>query len=162
MPTTKPKPLSFASLIDPAKSQSLYTFSVSSPPFIQPGLAALLPNGATQYMIEARLVGSRITCFPPPTNTDQDVLILSHYKRLTALLKKDGWIPGGSAPTSARPVGGSEVFESYRKDDINLIITPSESFYRKFMHATELSTRFNLQNKSDRIALFQAILYGPQ
>lgn len=47
-----------------------------------------------------------------------------------------------------------------RRGNINVIVTPEMEFFDRFMAATELARRFNLMEKVDRIALFQAVLYG--
>lgn len=105
--------------------------------------------------------GSRVTCNPAPTDTDQDYLVV--------------------APGSGDPVGiavnilagagyrweGSEnyqdaasTFMSWRLDDVNFILTSDANFADKHRLATSLCKRFNLLQKADRIALFQAVLYG--
>jgi hypothetical protein len=46
------------------------------------------------------------------------------------------------------------------RDDVNLIATSDGDFFRRFLAATQVCIRLNLMNKEDRIALFQAVLYG--
>lgn len=46
------------------------------------------------------------------------------------------------------------------KGDVNLIVTQDNKFYDRFMAATSVAKRLNLLDKADRIALFQAVLYG--
>jgi len=100
-------------------------------------------------------VGSRVTCDPPPTNTDEDYLILVAANRFAALeveVVGQGFALGGSR------VG--DEFRSYKLEAVNLIVTTKAEFFDRFMAATSVAQRFNLLDKADRIALFQAVLYG--
>ncbi len=113
------------------------------------------------------MVGSRATCNPPPTKTDRDYLILLHTEFSMAdfarQLKADGFSldKGGTymGPESV-PNGQESQFYSFRKGDLNLIVTRSYIFHNKFLKATTLAKQFNLLKKVDRIALFQYVLYG--
>lgn len=102
-------------------------------------------------------VGSRITCDPAPVDTDEDWLVLVTdvpEKRM----KETGFGQEGSPEFyTGNDAGG---FRSWRKGDLNVITTQSDEFYRLFLTATYLAKRFNLLRKQDRIALFQAVLYG--
>src|ERR1700677_1421647 len=112
--------------------------------------------------LKVELVGSRITCNPPPTGTDQDYLILVKPRLLNPLMKflqVTEWEGGGSNP-GVMNHEEDDTFESYRKGDDNLIITTSETYFDKFMVATSVAKRFNLLKKEDRIILFDAVLYA--
>ena len=50
-------------------------------------------------------------------------------------------------------------FYSFRKDNINIIFTECEDFFKQFVKATEIAKEKNLLNKDDRIELFQEVLY---
>lgn len=107
------------------------------------------------------LVGSRITCNPPPIDTDQDYLVFvtnSNLNKLYAVLAQNGYICGGSRPNNLE----DDEFVSYKNvaGDINYIITTSKAYHSRFMAATSVAKRFNLLKKDDRIALFEAVLYG--
>ena len=110
--------------------------------------------------IEAILVepvGSRVTCKPAPTDTDCDWLVLcaqEHVQNHFAL-QADGWEIGGSEVDD-----GDDLFESWTKGEDNLIITNNVKFFLAFVAATSVCKRFNLLNKPDRIAVFQAVLYS--
>lgn len=112
------------------------------------------------------LVGSRVTCDPAPTDTDQDVLVLTTAElwdtSLGAELGLTGFDKGGSDC-------GNQVdylsqvplsFQSFTKDDLNLIITFDPEFFRRFMAATAVAKSLNLMGKDERVMLFQAVLYG--
>lgn len=53
----------------------------------------------------------------------------------------------------------SNIFHSWRKDQLNLIVTGSTEYFENFKKATNLATRLNLLNKPDRIALFEGICF---
>lgn len=110
-------------------------------------------------------VGSRITCNPPPTDTDEDWLCFlpaSEFKLFEeSLISIHGCEFGGSRiHAGGCLVGDPNSFQSYTLGEINVIATASEEFFDKFMQATEEAKSLNLLDKSDRIALFQKILYG--
>ena len=120
-----------------------------------------MPEGVTDFLgdtlISARPVGSRITCDPAPENTDEDWLVLIH-KDASETLRAAGYSQEGSPEFyTGNDAGG---FRSWRKGVINIITTESEEFFQLFLTATYLAKRFNLLRKADRIALFQAVLYG--
>lgn len=102
--------------------------------------------------------GSRFICTPAPTNTDEDwIILVENVDLFDASARSEGW----SAPQKMHDAEKyPEGFDSYRKDEVNLIVTSSENFYRRFGAATYVARRLNLLVKADRIALFQAVLYG--
>ena len=109
-----------------------------------------------------QLVGSRVTCIPPPTETDQDVLCFVEEGDVGDVingLESDGWKFDGSAEY-ANALHGGVGFRSYRHGEVNLILTSDFDFYSRFMAATSVAKRLNLLDKTDRIALFQAVIYG--
>ncbi len=104
-------------------------------------------------------VGSRVTCSPAPTDTDEDFLCLVPEKDggLEALSAHGFKQDGQPEFYTGNDNGG---FRSFRKDDVNVITTNDRDFFMLFLTATHLAKRFNLLKKADRIALFQAVLYG--
>ena len=111
---------------------------------------------------EVTLVGSRVTCDPAPTDTDQDVLCLVDLDKWPDLIEELTWdgftFDGNEAYANA--LEGGCGFRSYRNGEINLILTTDAEFHRRFIAATSVAKHLNLLNKADRIALFQAVLYG--
>lgn len=87
-------------------------------------------------------VGSRVTCDPAPTDTDQDVLVLVNLdlwgRHLEPLLITEKFEKGGS--DCGDPVGYLETtplsFQSFTLEELNLIVTFDEEFYHRFMAAT--------------------------
>lgn len=115
-------------------------------------------------MLSAQHAGSRVTCNPPPMNTDDDyILHVKDMNQAGADLIANGYEFGGSEiPADVNYTNPDEWFASFTKDEINLIVTGSETFYSRFVVATSIAKRLNLMNKNDRIALFQGVLYGRQ
>jgi hypothetical protein len=117
---------------------------------------------ANVFVIKWEHVGSRVTCNPPPTDTDDDYLLLvSDHRSFRNDVLLEGFEIGGSMwLDSHTPLESEDRFSSYTKGQVNLIVTQDEIFYRKFIAATVVAKRLNLMSKEDRIALFQAVLYG--
>lgn len=118
-----------------------------------------------RYAWKTEPVGSRVTCNPAPTDTDRDTLVLimaSQAEDFMAELESAGCEVelGDGYAADALNSGQSGRFQSYRLGEDNLIVTIDEKFYRRFVAATTVAKRLNLMDKADRIALFQAVLYG--
>lgn len=54
----------------------------------------------------------------------------------------------------------SPIFISLEKDGLNIIATEKTKFFDDFQLATRVAMKLGLNEKSQRITLFQAILYG--
>lgn len=128
----------------------------------------MLSKDIQELLTNARkweLVGSRVTCNPPPTDTDQDVLVFVDEERASQFvfeMENIGFSVelGEGYAADALNSGESDRFQSYRLDDVNLIVTVDDMFYDRFAYATEIAKRSNLMQKEERVKLFQAILYG--
>jgi hypothetical protein len=70
---------------------------------------------------------------------------------------REGFTAGGSIPCGE---ANQSLFTSLTRGELNLIVTDDEGFADRFMLATRLCTRLNLKMKDERVALFQAVLYG--
>ncbi len=101
--------------------------------------------------------GSREICSPPVLDTDEDYIVLATEGYEVWMLKNGYSQDGFPQFYTGNDAGG---FRSFRKGNINLIVTTSFDFFDLFCTATQLAKRFNLMAKADRIALFQAVLYG--
>ena len=97
-------------------------------------------------------VGSRVTCNPPPYDTDEDWLVLDLDRSVADLLSENGWEYGGSMQSE-------DTFGSYKLDDVNVICAFTKDEYDHFKLATDVCQHLNLLNKDDRIVLFEAIMY---
>ena len=112
--------------------------------------------GLKVKIIRCEPVGSRVTCDPPVMNTDRDVLLLvDHLKRFCDAA---GYLWFQVAHSMAEK--GVSCFQSVKKGELNLIATDSDEFFKRFMAATYVAKRLNLLKRCDRVALFQAVLYG--
>ena len=113
-------------------------------------------------VIEITLAGSRVTCNPPPENSDYDFLVLiadsSDNKGL--LVNTLGGAGFEWEGDSIHYQGVLDNFMSWRQGDVNLIVTSNPEFVAKHKVATALCKRLNLMDKKQRISVFQAILYG--
>lgn len=113
---------------------------------------------------EVEACGSRVTCFPPPKNTDADYLVFvssgreDDVSKVVNLLSGNGFTWEG-ASEHYQVVAGYN-FMSWRKDDINFIVSASYDFVKRHRAATAICKRLNLLDKTDRIAVFKAVLYG--
>ena len=109
-------------------------------------------------------VGSRVTCSPPPVDSDRDILCLVRdWRVFVSTAIRDGFTIGGSNTCEQFESAEREMkFISLKRnqDNVNLIITESREFVRSFLSATKIAKRLNILDKEDRIALFQIILYG--
>lgn len=101
--------------------------------------------------------GSRVICSPPVEDTDEDHCALVSLNRMK-WFTENGFTQDGSPEFyTGNDAGG---FRSFRRGDLNIIATSSGRFFELFRAATELARRFKLNDKADRIALFQVVLYG--
>lgn len=129
-------------------------------PILEPKIEELL-----RYTSRHELVGSRVTCNPAPLDTDQDVLIYideANADDFVFRMKNAGFNVelGEGYAEDALNSGEDDRFQSYRLGDVNFIVTVDERFYVRFSAATAMAKRANLLEKAERIALFQAVLYG--
>lgn len=105
--------------------------------------------------------GSRITCDPAPTDTDADFLVefpKRDFEKVIDIIMENGFHPEGTEHYRDT----IQNFQSWRLGTVNLLITDKPEWASKHRVATALCKRLNLLNKEDRIALFQAVLYGAQ
>lgn len=109
-------------------------------------------------------VGSRITCVPAPTDTDADFLVLvepENFSKFDEFVHSINFEMGGSEILAIGVETGDErKFQSYTREEVNIIVTSSTVFFQRFMRATSIAKEFNILGKSYRVQLFQALLYG--
>lgn len=104
--------------------------------------------------------GSAVICNPPVLNSDKDFIICATNPRLLIefLVKNNFEVSLNNDGTyKFNPDDGITCL---RRDEVNLVVTASRDFYLKFVEATDLAKKLNLLEKSQRIALFQYVLYG--
>lgn len=106
-------------------------------------------------------VGSRVTCNPPPTDTDEDYLV--YVKDLSAAV--NGLTSMGFERSSTleqiekyEDMGAGILrFTSLWFGDLNYIVTDDWLFFERFLTATHVCKTLNLMRKEDRILVFNAI-----
>lgn len=105
--------------------------------------------------------GSYYICSPQVVDTDKDFVVLIDVPMLdfSKALAVAGYKFSGDESYQLGADGDFE-FECYRKGDVNLIVTADAVFYNKWIEATELAKNMKLNNKDQRIRLFQYVLYG--
>lgn len=103
--------------------------------------------------------GSRFICDPPVMDTDIDYVCLSRGTIYQTELFLDGWTLT-NPDDEGKYEGMERHFDTYRRNEYNLILTKDFDFYCRFAYATHVAKKQNLTNKQDRIDLFQEILYG--
>ena len=118
----------------------------------------LAMNPFLDKVVKMEYVGSRVTCNPPPKDTDEDVLLLTDdLNTLIGDCIEVGFTRDGDV-TSSYPT----EFVSLRNGTMNFIVTDDEEFFDKFMLATSVCKSLNLLEKQNRITVFQVILYGKE
>jgi len=113
------------------------------------------PDSIEDLCIACVPVGSRVTCNPPPTDTDQDILCLvnpDEEEGFFMWIEKHGWEFEGDEKYEM------DEFTSYRKtvddDEMNLIITTKPEWFDSFLDATRECKEKNVLTKEGRIAVF--------
>ena len=107
--------------------------------------------------------GSRVTVSPAPQDTDEDWLVVirsgrKNVSKAVGILAENGYKWEGDSEHYQDVAG--DTFMSWRKGNVNLIVTANADFAHKHHVATSLCKRLNLANKEDRLAVFQAVLYA--
>jgi len=153
---------SIASTKDAVTAPAVWSTSAIASPSTWSAVKAvkgeLAMNPFLDKVLKMEYVGSRITCSPPPTDTDEDVLLLTdNIDTLIADCIEVGFRWDGDV-TKSYP----DSFVSLRNGTMNLIITDNEEFFKKFMLATHVCKSLNVTPKRNRITVFQAILYGKE
>jgi len=118
----------------------------------------MLPDYIEDLCEKWALVGSRVTCVPPPTDTDQDILVLfTPTKMEDAIeeLRANRWKQDGD-------YGSLSEFVSFKSMEsgtlINLILTDEPEWFDLFLEATELCRSENYLKKEDRIKCFNKVM----
>ena len=122
-----------------------------------------------EAMLQIVPTGSYFNCSPPVTSTDRDYLILSYFN-IEAKLIEAGYVQTDSDPTkpksttnsipAAKNGKDSLLFTSWRRGNINIILTRDTDHFNKHKIAGYVCKRLNLMKKEDRIMIYDAIMAG--
>ena len=145
------------STIEP-KTVADYFESLRNEPKQQPPVSPFPLEDLLDLTIEWEPVGSRVTCNPPPTDTDNDILCLVEDRK--QFVAECGSADFATMTREYTGQSNQSPFTSLRRGDVNLIVTDNDVFYNLFRLATCIAKRRNIMDKADRITLFQHILYG--
>lgn len=96
--------------------------------------------------------GSRYTCDPAPTDTDDDTLVLVKEFPNPEKMKELGWDFDGDEKYP------SSMFQSYRRDFKNLIMVENRHVYIRGVAAALVCKQMNLMDKNERIAIHTVIM----
>lgn len=108
---------------------------------------------------EYTMVGSRATCNPAPTDTDNDVAVYvpgAMYDKIVDDLRRAGASPCGNQDYGS----AEEGLEAWRHGEDNYLLMQDFDYYMLFLRCTGLARHFNLMNKEDRYLLFSTVLDG--
>lgn len=114
-----------------------------------------------EFILDIDRTGSRVICNPPPRDTDDDYVILTHNKEeFLDRLRGYAWELGGSLTDESNFFSVKKQRRGFIGGDtlINLIVTDDPDYYNNWVLATALAKKLNLLKKEDRIAVFQAIV----
>lgn len=96
--------------------------------------------------------GSRVIENPPPLGRDEDWIVLADdLSEATNILMRNGFGP------DAQKLYGNTEFVSFRKGQLNLIVTEQRWLYDRYVIATDVAKQLNLRSRADRVRLFQTI-----
>jgi hypothetical protein len=104
-------------------------------------------------------VGSRVTVRPAPTDTDEDWLALvspgeDRLLELARVMRSDGWEYGGSLADGDHD---RQAFSTWRQGEVNVILTTSPEFFRRFIVGRDICKRLNLKLKADRVYVHRRV-----
>lgn len=111
-------------------------------------------------------VGSRVTCNPPPTDSDEDYALLmssneARQSEMVLVFSRLGFELEG------KDYGrDDEEFQSWRLEDydkkinVNLICMWDVVLFEKFIAATRLCKVLNVMERGKRVLLFRTVMHG--
>ena len=115
---------------------------------------SLMTDGSFALAVEP--YGSRIVCNPAPTDTDEDWIVLAQNPYVDQTLIKLGF--RRSDREYSHEAHGHPIHAYRGNGNLNIVVTTDREFFRRTMEATRLARRFNLLDKSDRVALHEVVV----
>ena len=99
--------------------------------------------------------GSRATCSPPPTNTDNDMFIhVKDVESACSVLIDSGWNFSGE---DCAYEGEYSDFRTLRKGEDNILLFSDAYEFGAVWGATCVAKTMNLQHKDERYRLFEVV-----
>lgn len=113
--------------------------------------------------LAVEMCGSRVTCNPPPTDTDEDWRVFCPNDVLFNDLAK--WLLKNSYQITSveyEEAGNEGTFLAFRGliNNVNIMLTQDSKWFQRHQAATHVCKTLNLMDKQQRIMVFQAVLYG--
>lgn len=102
-------------------------------------------------------IGSSVTCSPPPENGDIDYLIYvanSQLNNVEITLRSLGFVLEGDE------FYDFAIFRSWRKGNINCIVAEDLKWVQRFVAASFIAKKLNLQQKKHRVSICRFIIDG--
>lgn len=118
----------------------------------------MLTEAVKNLFEQCEPVGSRVVVDPAPADSDEDWLCLVNDQTVYAALEATGFAREGGPKYEGSEA--TSLFVSWRREEVNLLTTEDRAFFDRFMAGTRLAVRLKVVDKQDRVALFQAVLYG--
>lgn len=133
-----------------------HNFLVVSQPYSEKKRLELsLLTGIDIPILDFMPFGSAHVCNPPVTNTDEDyVILVEDMDLIDSMMRKHGFSNCDLYDQI------SANFTSYRCGKLNFTFTIDDLMYTRYMAATLLATRLNLQNKQQRVRLYALLEHG--
>lgn len=116
-----------------------------------------VPEDLKGLYLEALLTGSRVMCNPPVLDTDLDVVLLVTDGDAALAIERQGY----TLTTDATYGVDLNGFCTFRKGDVNLIVTSNAAEFHSWAVATRWCTELNLRSKTDRATFFDIVRHGP-
>jgi len=96
--------------------------------------------------------GSRVIVDPPPTDTDNDlVLLVDSVECFHEALDQFSW----DTPHDMEYGGKRDTFATFRKGEYNLMVFEDATEFGAVLGATAVAKRINIKSKMERYALFE-------
>lgn len=107
---------------------------------------------------EFTMVGSRATCDPAPTDTDNDIAVYVPGPMYEKCVES---LTGAGAELCGADYGrGATGLEAWRLGEDNYLLMQDFKYYSLFLRCTGLAKHFNLLDKDDRYLLFSTVMDG--
>jgi hypothetical protein len=100
--------------------------------------------------------GSRYCCEPPVTDTDADIMlyVLDMWRFVKEYMRSSDFVLCGNVDEQ---YDDSDLMVAFRYKEFNILITDDSAYFHKWLVATDVAKKLNVQSKADRKYLFDRI-----